>query len=93
MIESLFMMCIAIAFLTFILGIEKESMVYTGLSTILWLLVMLSATSIIVPNADTYYDLGFSAFCLAFIFINIIWMIRYFFSVIELRERKRTYKF
>ena len=80
MIESVFVFMAAIAFVTFVLGIEQKSIVYSAMSVALWVLVMLDALYIEVPTVtDTYTEYGFSAFCLAFIFANIVWLV-YLFS-------------
>lgn len=92
MIESLFITCIAIAFLTFILGIENESKLYSALSTMLWTIVMLSATGVTIPGDAIYSELGFSAFCLAFISINIIWQVLLYFEESVQNKNKLKYR-
>ena len=75
MILDIYLMLIAIAFITFILGIEKENIVYTGTSLVLWLIIFAQSFYIEVPGIDNYVDYSVNALCLTFIFINIIWML------------------
>lgn len=74
MIESLFIMLVAIAFLLFILGIEKgnDGSIYTGVSLILWIMLMAQSFYIEVPLDTSYNEAGFRAFCFAFILLNLI---------------------
>ena len=75
MIESIFIWMASVAFVTFILGVERENIIYSMLSTILWVMTMVGALYVQVPNDTNYMDLGFSGICLAFIFTNIIWLL------------------
>ena len=81
MLESVFIFMAAIAFLLFILGIELDSVIYSFLSMMLWVIVMASSLYIEVPSVDEVYsEMGLSAFCLAFIVANIIWLIWMYFK-------------
>ena len=81
MLESVFIFMAAIAFLLFIFGVEAESVIYSFMSLMLWIVVMISSLYVEVPTvADAYVEYGFSAFCLAFIFANIAWLIWMYFS-------------
>jgi len=74
MIESLFIVMIAIAFLLFVLGIEKgvEGIMYAGVSLMLWIMLMAQSFYIEVPLDAAYNEAGFRAFCLIFIFVNLV---------------------
>jgi hypothetical protein len=85
MIESIFMMLLAIAFILWILGIEMESIVYSGTSLILWLVIMAQSFYIQVPGIADYSDVALRAFVLVFIFTAIINIIIIFFDL-NLRE-------
>jgi len=85
MLESIFILMVAIAFILFVLGIAEKSVTYSALSLLLWIVVMLNALYIEVPTDTSYSELGFSAFCLAFIFTNIIWII---IMYLEFRSEK-----
>ena len=89
MIESVFITLIALAFVLFILGIEKDNIVYKGLNMILWITLMVQATWIQVPGIDEYMELGFSAFCMAFIFIDIILLILHFMDLGWIRKHSQ----
>jgi len=75
MLESVFIFMGAIAFVLFVLGIGEQSKVYCAMSTILWIIVMANALYIEVPADTSYTEWGFSAFCLAFIFANLVYLI------------------
>jgi len=75
MIESLYIMCIAIAFLLFILGFKERDgvgVVYSGTSLILWLMLIAQSFYIQVPLDMAYDEPGFRAFCMVFVFICLI---------------------
>ena len=68
-------MVIAIAFILFILAIERESIIYSATSLMLWLIIMAQSFYITVPGDADYIDFTINAVCLAFIFINLVWML------------------
>lgn len=78
MLESVFIMMVSIAFILFILGVFERSVTFSFLSLLLWVIVMINSLFIEVPSDTSYSEAGFSAFCLAFIFANIIWLILQF---------------
>lgn len=75
MIESVFIILLAIAFLLFLLGIERKSIIYSGISLILWILIMIQSLYIQVPGDTDYSEMGLNAFALIFIMVNIIHII------------------
>lgn len=80
MLESVFLIFIAMAFLLLVLGIELESIIYSSISTMMWVLIMISSLYVQVPG-DTYYsEMGLNAFALMFIFTNIVWIISLHFD-------------
>ena len=87
MLESVFIFISAVAFVTFVLGIERESIVYAFMSLMLWVIVMINALYVEVPTDTDYSELALSAFCLAFIFANIIWLLTLYFDI-EWRRKK-----
>ena len=63
------------AFLLFVLGIEFESIVYSATSLLLWIIIFAQSFYVQVPG-DTYYtDYTMNAASLAFIFIDIVWLV------------------
>jgi len=80
MLESIFIIMIAMAFVLFILGIYDKSIIFSFMSLMLWMIVMINAHYIEVPSDESYNELGFSAFCMAFIIGNIIWIIVQYFE-------------
>jgi hypothetical protein len=75
MLESVFICLLAMAFLLFLLGIVEERIVFTGTSLLLWIVIFASCHYIQVPADTAYVELGLNAASIAFIVINIIWMI------------------
>ena len=88
MIESVFIWMASVALVLFVLGIEKEAIVYSGTSLLMWIITFAGALYIQVPNATEYMELGFNATCLAFIFINIAWIIMLHMDVDWLKRNK-----
>lgn len=86
MLESIFIFMAAIGFVLFILGIYEKSAIYSFMSLIVWLIVMANALYVQVPtDTTTYTEYGFSAFCMAFVFANIVWMLSLY---MEFRKTK-----
>jgi len=78
MLESVFIMIMAMGFVAFILAVYEESLIFTGVSTLMWIIVMAGFLAIEVPR-DTYYqEWGLFAVALGFILINIVWSIKLF---------------
>jgi len=84
MILDVYLMMLAFAFILFVFGIEKESIVYAGTSFLLWMVIFAVSFYIEVPGIDEYTDFTINAISLAFIFINLVWMF-----VIHFDWRKR----
>jgi hypothetical protein len=86
MLESIIIMMIAIGFISFVLAIESDSIIYSAISLLMWIIVMAGHVYIQVPG-DTYYN-EVAMFPLSFgmIMLNIIWLIIQF---IVKRNRRR----
>ena len=72
MLESIFITFIAIGFISFILGIELENVIYSALSLLMWIILMAGYFYIEVPSDTIYDEPVFLPVALAFIFINVI---------------------
>jgi len=81
MILDVYLMMLVFAFILFIFGIEKESIVYSGTSFLLWMIIFAVSFYIEVPGIDTYVDYTINAISLAFIFINLVWMFMIHFGI------------
>jgi len=75
MLESVFIMFIAMGFILFILGIEMSSVVYAITSTLMWIIILAGQLYIEVPTDTIYDEPAFYAVGLGFIIMNIIWII------------------
>jgi len=76
MLESVFIIVIAMGFVSFILAVYEESVVFTGVSMLMWIIILAGFLAIEVPN-DTYYrEWAMFGVALGFIFINIAWLIK-----------------
>ena len=80
MLESIFIMLMAMAFITFLLGIDDESFPMCLISAVLWLIVFASAHYIQVPMDTDYAEMSINAISIAFIFINIILAVVFYFE-------------
>lgn len=80
MLESVFIMIVAMAFILFVLAIHLESFWFSATSLLMWILILAGAVRIDVPN-DTYYnEFGIQAVAFGFIFLNVIYMIYWFMT-------------
>jgi len=78
MLESIFIIIIAMGFISFILAVYEESVIFTGVSMLMWIIAMAGFLAIEVPS-DTYYqEWSMFGVSLGFIFINIAWLIKLF---------------
>jgi len=75
MLESVFILIVAIAFILFLLCIEHSSRVYGMISLVLWLIILVQSFWIEVPNDTQYSDYTLSAVSLIFVFANLIYII------------------
>lgn len=75
MLESVFVLTVIFGVVLFILSIERDNILYSLTSLLMWIVVMAGQVYIVVPN-DTYYtEWAYFAIALGFIAINIIWSI------------------
>jgi len=81
MIESVFIMLLAMAFITFILGVEKWAIIYVGTSLLMWIVITVASFYIQVPGDTTYIEYTLNAVSMAFIFINVLLMIMIHFEI------------
>jgi len=75
MILDVYLLMLVFAFILFLFAIERESIVYAGTSFLLWMIIFATSFYIEVPGIDTYIDYTINAISLAFIFINLVWML------------------
>lgn len=76
MLESVFILSVIIGVVFFILSIEKENVIYSSISLLMWIIVMAGQVYITVPNDTTeYMEIAYFAVSLAFIAINVLWII------------------
>jgi len=76
MLESIFIIIVAMGFIAFILAVYEESIIFTAVSMLMWIIVMAGFLAIEVPS-DTYYqEWSMFGVSLGFIFIDIAWMIK-----------------
>jgi len=83
MILDIYLILIAMAFILFIIGVEKWTIIYTGTSFLLWLIIFAASFYIEVPGIDNYVDYTINAVSLAFILINVVIMIMIHFEIGE----------
>ena len=75
MLESIFIVIVMMAFILFVLAVFDENVIFAATSFLLWMIIFAQSFYIEVP-CDTYYtEYGLNAISLAFIFINLIWML------------------
>ena len=86
MIESMFVMLIAIGFVIFILHYFVRDHILGFLSMVIWALVLINSIYIWVPNDTSYSDWVFNTFPLAFIFTSLLIIILTYIE--EQKERE-----
>ena len=86
MILDIFMLWIIVGVILLILGIELENIVYSMLSVIVFVIILIQSLWIEVPGIADYVDYTSSAMSLAFIFTNIVWLLMMYSAT---KQRKR----
>jgi len=75
MLESVFIMVMSMGFVAFVISAMDENIVLSGVSLLMWIIVLAGQLYIEVP-ADTYYDEpALFAVSIGFVAINVVWMI------------------
>ena len=76
MIESVFIISMAMGFILFILAIEQKSVVYSLTSLLMWIFTWAGSVYIRSPGTtESFSEIGVTGICLAFIIINVMWSI------------------
>ena len=76
MLESLFILILLMGFVLFLIGILEKNIVFSVTSILMWLITMATHLYIEVPNVEAAYEEEVLVpLSLAFIFINLIWII------------------
>ena len=76
----MFIMAIGAGFLFFILGVELQSLVYSAVSILLWIVVLAGHVFIQVPSDTYYYEPAAMGISLGMILITVMWMILQYMS-------------
>jgi len=80
MLESVFIMLMAMGFVAFVISALDENLILSAVSLLMWIIVLAGQLYIEVPS-DTYYDEpALFAVSLGFIFLNVIWLIVLYFD-------------
>lgn len=87
MLDSVFIATLFIGFILTVLSIERKSMVYTALSMMMWIIIFASAHFVEVPGISDYSDLTINAMSIAFIIVDIIWLI---YCYMDFENKYRT---
>jgi len=74
MLESVFVLTIAFGSLFFILAVLKDSLVFSAISLLHWIIVM-AGQVYVVSGGTNYSEPGMLGLALGMIFINLIWLI------------------
>ena len=94
MVATIFVALLIVAFIMFVIGVREDEEQSQGVSLILFLVLSGQALYITVPFVDssgtdislTYAEYGLSAFCLVFVFIDIVMLVMGFFE--RMRSRR-----
>jgi len=87
MLESIFILIVAIGFVSFVLAIMEQSMVFSAVSLLMWIITLAGQLYIEVPTDTAYSEPALFPLSLGFIIINIIWLS---INFMKFREDDRT---
>lgn len=75
MLESIFIIIMLMGFVLFLIAVLEKNLVFSLTSLLMWIIVLASHMYIEVPG-DTYYaEYALFGVSLAFIIINVLWII------------------
>lgn len=81
MLESIFIMMMSMGFVLFILAVYDESIIFAATSLLMWIMTLAGSVYIQVPGSgDSYNEMGIVGIALAFIFMNILWLVIQFLN-------------
>ena len=87
MIESIFLWIMSAGFILLILGIELDNLVYSMISTLMWIIVLASHFYIIVPSTTaSYWEVSLFPLSLGMILINLISTITTYYQIVQNRK-------
>ena len=75
MLDGIFVSLFLIGFILTIIAEEQESIVYSMISLIIWLVLFPQSLWITDVGGTTYNEFGLSAICLGFVLVNVILLI------------------
>lgn len=94
MLDTIFALLFVVAFVLQLIAVYEKSIIFTMVSLIMWLTLMVNSLYIEVPyhvsyenatgaiatetGAHIYNEIGVSALCLGFVFINLVLLIIFF---------------
>jgi len=87
MLESIFILIVAIGFVSFVLAIMEQSMVFSAVSLLMWIITLAGQLYIEVPTDTAYSEPALFPLAFGFIMINVIWLI---INFMKFREDDRT---
>jgi len=76
MIESIFLFIMATGVIMLVLAIERENVIYSATSMLMWIIVLAGHLAIEIPaTGESHWEPFLLAVSIGMIIINVIWMI------------------
>ena len=78
MLDGVFVALLILAFIITYLAEDKESIIYSILGLVFWIVLFAQSLYIVDIAGNVYVEYGLSALCLALVFVNAILLIMFF---------------
>ena len=87
MLDSIFIVLLIVGFLLTLISHEEESVVYSMLALIIWLVLFVQSLWIVDVGGTVYNEFGLSAICLGFTLVNLISLVMFVLDWLERKKR------
>ena len=86
MLDSIFLVLFIGSFLLTVLGEREDSVGYNMMALVIWVVLFVQSLWIQDVAGNVYNEFGLSAICLGFVFVNLFFVLDYFFDFRKARQ-------
>jgi len=87
MLDSIFIVLLIVGFLLTLISHEEESMIYSMLALVIWLVLFVQSLWIVDVGGTVYNEFGLSAICLGFVLVNLVSLVMFTLDWLERKKR------
>ena len=91
MLENIFVMLFISGMVITVMAYYESKVFISILSVIIWIIIFINSLYVEVPGDTAYQEYGLNAFCLAFIFIGVMFAISNYVKFLEESEYEEMF--